>query len=158
MANFERIVNKVLMNEGGYVNDPTDKGGETNFGISKRVYPHVNIKNLSKNQAKAIYKKDYWDEIKGNDIVSDEVAYEIFDTAVNMGVRTSSKLVQIAINVYPDGDIGQKTLKAINTTNEELLIAKFKLAKIARYVYLVRKRPKNQKYLYGWLNRSFERL
>lgn len=153
MADFKKAIDKVLVNEGGYVNDPKDSGGETKFGISKRAYPNVDIKNLTTDEAKAIYKKDYWDKIKGDDIDDDLVAYEIFDTAVNMGARTSSKLAQIVVGAYPDGYIGAKTLEKINAMDVELLVSKFRLSKIARYLYLVKKRPSNKKYLYGWINR-----
>ena len=153
MANFDKAVEKVLVNEGGYINDPDDKGGETKFGISKRAYPNIDIKNLTTDEAKAIYKKDYWDKIKGDEIVSDEIAYEIFDTAVNMGARTSSKLAQIVVGAYPDGYIGAKTLEKLNSVDVELFVTKFKLSKIARYTYLVKKNPVNKRFLFGWINR-----
>lgn len=153
MANFDKAIEKVLINEGGYVNDPADSGGETKFGISKRAYPSVDIKNLTADEAKAIYKKDYWDKIKGDDIADDVVAYEIFDTAVNMGVRTSTKLVQIVVGAVPDGILGAKTLAAINETDVELLVVKFKLSKIARYTHLAKTNPKNRKFFFGWINR-----
>ena len=57
---FDEIIEVVLEHEGGYVNDPHDAGGETNFGIAKRWYPDVDIKNLTKEQAKKIYHQDYW--------------------------------------------------------------------------------------------------
>ena len=154
MAKFENVIDKVLVNEGGYVNDPKDRGGETKFGISKRAYPNVDIKNLTIDEAKAIYKKDYWDKIKGDEIKDELVAYEIFDTAVNMGVRTSSKLVQMVVGSHPDGIIGPKTLEKINNMDVKLLVSKFRLSKIARYVYLVKKRPANRKFLLGWINRA----
>jgi len=153
VANFENAIDKILVNEGGYVNDPTDRGGETKFGISKRAYPHIDIKNLTTQGAKDIYKKDYWDKVKGDDIADDLVAYEVFDTAVNMGVRTSSKLLQMVVGSHPDGVIGSKTLEKINAMDVELLVSKFRLTKIARYMYLVKRRPANKKYLAGWINR-----
>jgi len=153
MANFENVIKKVLVNEGGYVNDPKDSGGETKFGITKRTYPNVDIKNLTIAEAEAIYKRDFWDRLKGDDIASDDVAYEIFDTAVNMGVRTSSKLAQMVIGAYPDGIIGQKTLEELNGADVELFVAKFKLSKVARYTYLAKKYPKNRKFFFGWINR-----
>ena len=61
MKNFNEIIEQVLEHEGGYVNDPKDLGGETKYGITKRFYPDVDIKNLTVEQAKEIYKKDYWD-------------------------------------------------------------------------------------------------
>lgn len=153
MANFDKVIDKVLINEGGYVNDPHDSGGETNFGISKRAYPNVNIKELTTAGAKSIYKKDYWDKVKGDDIANDLVAYELFDTAVNMGVRTASKLIQAVADVHPDGFIGNKSLKAINNMDIETLITKFKLVKIARYLHIVKRNSKNRKFFFGWVNR-----
>jgi len=150
---FKNSVEKVLVSEGGYVNDPNDRGGETKFGISKRAYPNTDIKNLTVDQAKEIYKRDYWDKVKADDILSDTISYELFDTAVNMGVRTASKLAQMVCDAYPDGFIGKNTLTLINEMDEELFIAKFKIAKIARYAYLVKKRPSNRKFLFGWINR-----
>ena len=154
MADFNEAVEKTLVNEGGYVFDKDDRGGETNFGISKRAYPNVDIKNLTIAGAKEIYKRDYWDRVRGDEIKSQKVAFELFDTAVNMGVRTSSKLIQGCVRVTPDGAIGIKSLEAINATNEEILLLRFKLAKIARYTYLAKKRPENRKFLLGWINRT----
>ena len=153
MAKFENVIDRILVNEGGYVNDPNDRGGETNFGISKRSYPNVDIKNLTVNQAKEIYKKDYWDKVKGDDITSEHIAYELFDTAVNMGARTASKIAQAVCASHPDGFIGVNTLKLLNGMDEELFVTKYKLAKIARYAYLVKTRPANRKFLFGWINR-----
>ncbi len=154
MADFNKAIEKTLINEGGYIDDPSDKGGETKFGISKRAYPDVDIKNLTINGAKTIYKRDYWDKIKADDINSQAVANDLFDTAVNMGARTASKILQGCANTHPDGYIGANSLKAINATNEELLLLRFKLAKIARYAYITKKRPENKKYLLGWINRT----
>ena len=154
MADFNEVIDKTLVNEGGYVNDPSDRGGETKYGISKRSYPSVDIKNLTTDEAKAIYKRDYWDKVKGDEIASQKVAFELFDTAVNMGVRTSSKLMQGCVGSHPDGIIGNKTLEAINSVDEELLLLRFKLAKIARYAYITKKRPANKKFLLGWINRT----
>ena len=153
MANFNYCIEKVLVNEGGYVNNKNDSGGETNFGISKRAYPDLDIKNLSREKAKEIYKRDYWDRIKGDDITDDEIAFEILDTCVNMGVRTGTKLVQFVLGAKTDGILGNKTLFLVNSADQELFISKFKLAKISRYMYIVKKNPKNKVFLAGWLNR-----
>ena len=62
LTKFEDIIEITLHHEGGYVNDPDDLGGETNFGIAKRFYPDVDIKNLTKDEASDIYRRDYWDK------------------------------------------------------------------------------------------------
>jgi len=154
MADFNKAIEKTLVNEGGYVFDPDDAGGETKYGISKRYYPSVDIKNLTQDEAKAIYKRDYWDRLKADDIESQNVAFDLFDTAVNMGVRTASKIMQLCVDSHPDGIIGAKTLHNINNTQEELLLLRFRVAKIARYVHITQIRPKNKKYLIGWINRT----
>ncbi len=156
MANFDESIEITLKHEGGYVNDPSDNGGETNFGISSRAYPNIDIKNLTEDKAKTIYKQDYWDKLKADEIESQNVASALFDTAVNMGVRTASKMIQSCVDTQTDGFVGAKSLKAINATNEELLLLRFKLAKIARYAYITEKRPANKKYLLGWINRTLK--
>ena len=65
---FETVVHMVLEHEGGYVNHPSDPGGETKYGISKRAYPDVDIAELTKDDAADLYKRDYWDRIKGDDL------------------------------------------------------------------------------------------
>lgn len=85
-GNFEKAVEVVLDFEGRYYeNDPTDPGGETKFGISKKAYPDVNIKDLTEEQAKEIYYRDYWQKT-GCDELSYPLDIVIFDTAVNMGI------------------------------------------------------------------------
>lgn len=83
---FEECVNHVLRWEGGYSNDPNDPGGETNFGISKRSYPKLDIKHLTRDQAKQIYFVDYWQAV-GADKMPDGLNLLTFDTAVNCGVK-----------------------------------------------------------------------
>lgn len=82
---FDKAIKVVLAHEGGYVNDPNDLGGETNFGISKRSYPTVDIKNLTREQAVEIYRGDWWERYRYGDIEDLDVATKVFDLAVNMG-------------------------------------------------------------------------
>src|SRR5262245_64575336 len=107
MAAFEPAVAKTLIREGGsrFTDDPNDHGGATKYGISQRAYPNVDIRNLTEDQAKAIYKRDYWDKVGGDSIASQLVAENIFDTAVNMGVTTAVKLVQMTLGVGIDGKV-----------------------------------------------------
>ena len=154
MANFDKAISKVLKNEGDYVVDPDDSGNETKYGISKRAYPELDIKNLTLQKAKEIYKRDYWDRIKADDIASNSVAYEIFDFAVNSGVITAVKLAQMVLDIKTDGIVGKVTLSHLNSIDEEKFIANYKLAKISRYVYLAQRYPKNRKFLLGWIKRA----
>jgi lysozyme family protein len=95
--------------EGGYVNDPADPGGETKFGISKRSYPSLDIKSLTRDQVKPIYKADFWGPA-GCDAVPDELKYPLFDFAVNSGPRRAVKTLQKRLGVVADGSLGPKTL------------------------------------------------
>jgi lysozyme family protein len=86
MADFIKAISKVLHIEGGYVNDPDDKGGETKYGISKRSYPNEDIKNLTLARAKMLYKRDFWDKVGGDLINDQQIADMLVDAAVNEGV------------------------------------------------------------------------
>ena len=90
---YKEIISQVLKHEGGYVNDPTDMGGETNFGITKRWYPDLDIKNLTKEDAIEIYKKDYWDRYKLDEMPTN-LQHIYFDMVVNMGARNAGKIMQ----------------------------------------------------------------
>ena len=115
---FEEIIKSVLKHEGGYVNDPDDAGGETNFGIAKRWYPNVDIKNLTIEQAKKIYHTDYWRPSKCDE-VPPQLRHIYFDMCVNFGRSGAVKVLQQAANsknkdkIDVDGGMGPATLKAI---------------------------------------------
>lgn len=93
MTDFDRAFEIVVGLEGGYVNDPNDPGGETKFGISKRAYPNVDIKNLSLIDAKDLYWRDYW--VAGCcDIYEWPMSLFVFDASVNQGVNAGATLAQ----------------------------------------------------------------
>ena len=94
---FDEIIEKVLEHEGGYVNDPDDAGGETKYGIAKRWYPDVDIKNLTKEQAKKIYHTDYWRRGKCDELPS-QLRHIYFDMCVNFGRGGAVKVLQQAAN------------------------------------------------------------
>ena len=98
--------------EGGYVNDPNDPGGETKYGISKRAYPNVDIANLTMDQAKQIYEKDYW-QVARCDLCPPTLAILVFDAAVNNGPGSAIVWLQQAVGVQADGNIGPVTQAAI---------------------------------------------
>src|SRR6516225_9079499 len=94
MLSFGIDMTFVFKWEGGYVNDPNDPGGETNWGISKRACPNVDIKNLTRQAAQELYQRDYWNAIDG-DALEPALACAALDTAINMGVaRAKQFLVQ----------------------------------------------------------------
>ena len=97
LVEFDEIIEVVLHHEGGYVNDPDDPGGETNFGIAKRSHPDVDIANLTKDGAKEIYKEHYWDKNKVEDLPAN-LRHIYFDMCVNQGKGRAVKILQRAAN------------------------------------------------------------
>jgi len=95
MSDFDAAIAFVIAQEGGYVNDPRDPGGETKFGISKRAYPTLDIANLTVDDAKAIYKRDYWDALNLDSRPQGE-ALAILDTAVNCGIGRAQTFIKAA--------------------------------------------------------------
>jgi lysozyme family protein len=106
----------VLDQEGGYTTDPNDPGGETNFGISKKAYPTLDIKNLTVDQAKDIYKRDYWAPCRCDNLPF-AYAVAMFDMAVNQGTGTAIKTLQETFGVVADGVIGPDTMAAVKAAN-----------------------------------------
>lgn len=108
---FERAVDLILKHEGGYVDHASDPGGRTNFGISQRAYPDLNIKELTRYEAIDIYRSDYWlccqcDKMPGG------IGLSVFDFAVNAGNARAIRTLQYVLGVAVDGVIGPKTLAA----------------------------------------------
>lgn len=122
--NFDKAFERLIGHEGGYVNDPRDPGGETKFGISKRSYPAEDIKGLTLERAKAIYRRDFWG-VAGCDAVPDAMKFDLFDMAVNSGPVTAIKTLQRSAGVTPDGLLGPITLQALNSTPAPRLVARF---------------------------------
>ncbi|HWV15512.1 MAG TPA: glycosyl hydrolase 108 family protein [Cellvibrio sp.] len=157
MASYNDAIVITLAREGGsrFTDIANDRGGATKYGISQAAYPTLDIPNLTEQQARDIYKRDYWDRIRGDDIQSQIIAENIFDTAVNMGTRTASRLVQITLSITPaDGIIGSESLAVINQQDEKNFVAYFTLAKIARYAKICMDDRSQSKFLLGWINRA----
>jgi lysozyme family protein len=175
MANstFDPAFEKVILNEGRYVNDPQDPGGETYKGVSRnnwsswRGWQNIDLAkrrpdfpaNLEKDidlqsAVKDFYLNAFWNQIQGDRLADQSVANSIFDFAVNAGVKTSVSLAQMVVGTDPDGVVGDITIKAINDFDPDYFLASFTLAKIARYITIVKKRPTSQKYFYGWTCRA----
>ena len=114
---FSEALEIILHHEGGYVNHPKDPGGETNLGVTKRVYEDFGgekeMKDLTKEDVEPIYKKNYWDRVKGDDL-PEGLDLSIFDFAVNAGPGRAAKFIQRLVNTTVDGGIGPNTLKCIN--------------------------------------------
>ncbi len=116
MVTFEEAFQRLLGNEGGYINDPTDPGGETNWGISKRSYPNVDIKNLTKEGAKEIYMKDFWMPLME---APSMIKFQMFDFAVNSGIGTAIRKLQTIVGVAEDGSWGPLSKAALLEMNSD---------------------------------------
>lgn len=148
---FDQAVEIVLDFEGGYVNDPSDPGGETKFGISKRSYPNVDIRNLTKETASEIYKKDYWDAMHC-DKLPEGLRLSVFDCAINQGVRRSTWILQTVSRVSADGKIGPQTIYAIEKADSASLLIDFLTERQLHYTRL----STFDRYGRGWTRRIFE--
>lgn len=120
--NFKKCLEIILHHEGGYVNHPKDPGGETNLGVTKRVYEEhggtKDMKDLTVEDVAPIYKKGYWDKLKGDDLPSG-LDLCVFDFGVNAGPGRAAKYLQNMIGTTPDGGIGPMTLEALANYVEE---------------------------------------
>lgn len=159
MANFKEYFPHLIKLEGGYVNDKNDKGGKTKYGITEDVWKRFgdaskSIQDITIDDAEKITKSQYWDKVKGDDIISQSVAEVIADWAYNSGVSTALKYAQRIVNVEDDGKIGPKTLQAINKFNSKELFEQLKSKRESFYRAIVFNNPSQSKFLKGWLNRN----
>ena len=158
MSKFDEIIEVVLEHEGGYVNDPKDPGGETNYGIAKRSHPDVDIKNLTKEGAKEIYKEVYWDKNKVESL-PEELWHIYFDMCVNQGKSRAVKIIQRAVNgkggsLDVDGGLGPMTIAAIGKSRVEL--DRVRAYRVKYYSDLVTKKPDLERFYFGWFKRALE--
>ena len=151
--NFDQAFTKLLGAEGGYTCNPADPGGETNWGISKRSYPDVDIKALTQEQAKSIYMHDYWQPCQ-IELLPEEVQYDMFDAAVNSGNRQAVKFLQKAAGVLDDGILGKITLAACTNTPGYVLSARFNGHRLQFMSAL----PAWDQFSRGWANRIAKNL
>jgi len=116
MSNFSKCLKLVLHHEGGYVNHPKDPGGETNMGVTKRVYEEFggtkDMKDLEFEDVMPIYKKNYWDRVKADDLPAG-LDLCVFDFGVNAGTGRAAKYLQSLVGATADGAIGPNTLKTV---------------------------------------------
>lgn len=120
MDNFSKYIDRILGHEGGYSNrsPDADPGGETKWGISKRSYPNLDIKNLERWQAIEIYRRDFWTPVAS--LTPDPVLqYQLLDTAVNSGMGNATRMLQRAIGVADDGHFGPQSQAKLRYMDRE---------------------------------------
>lgn len=187
MANFEIAYKATMNTEGGYANDPDDKGGETYAGISRKNFPSWlgwgiidQLKsvpnfpgNLEQNQTlnlevKGFYKKCFWDILRLDQFASQPIATELFDLGVNCYTTTAAKFLQRSLNVlnnngqlFPDldvdGNIGGSTLAALPLCNPRDVLSCIVSLQGAYYIGICEKNHTQEKFMKGWVRRAFSR-
>lgn len=151
--NFDQAFDRLISNEGGYVNNPADPGGETNWGISKRSYPTVDIKALTREGAKQIYLADFWNRGRMEEYDA-AIAFQVFDAAVNHGIETAVRLLQRAAGVADDGHIGPVTVAAVKAKSVTDMLMLF----IAYRIKFWTKLSTWATFGRGWANRAADDL
>ena len=168
LTTFEEIIEVVLHHEGGFTDDSKDPGnwtggkegvGElegTKYGISAKSFPDVDIKNLTKDGAKEIYKEHYWD---GNKVesLSEELRHIYFDMCVNQGRGRAVKILQQTANakganIAVDGGMGPMTIAAV----KDVELERVRAYRIKYYADLVTRKPDLEKFYFGWFRRGLE--
>lgn len=187
MADFKSAYDKTMSHEGGYVNDRDDAGGETYKGISRVYHPGwegwriidgtkqapnfpKNLDQLAsvRHMVEGFYKNHYWDPFQGDELPSQPLGEEMFDTGVNMGIKRGVKFLQRGLNylnrngkIFPDmsddGNLGPTTLKNLNKYLErdsiDLLLKIMNVLQASHYLNYMKKSPTQEKYCRGWLKR-----
>lgn len=180
MSTFEQAIPHILNHEGGYVDNPNDVGGATNFGISLRFladYPHMgdfdgdgdvdaqDIQIMTFEDAVEIYRTAWWEKYGYGRVVDQTIATKLFDLSVNMGSKRAHILIQQALNsafglnLPTDGILGPVSINAINSAvdghGEQALLDAFCDVAWAFYQNIVSRRPASAVFLKGWKRRAF---
>jgi len=166
--------------EGGYVDDPNDSGGATNWGVTERVaraHGYTgDMRDLPKEKATEIAKKAYWDVMYLDQIaeLSEDIALEIFDTGFNAGTSRAGKFLQRAVNVFNrrgvdyddivvDGAVGPNTAKALKAfldkrgdDGEVVIMRALNALQGEFYIALAERREKDETFVYGWFSHRVE--
>jgi len=184
MANFYDAFSKTLKHEGNYSNHPNDRGGETWKGVARRLWPEWKgwsfvdemkkqpdfPNNLTESleldrYVKDFYKENFWDRFKGDLFEGQDIAEEVFDTGVNMGMKRAIKFLQEACNLLNrcerdyadmpiDGIVGATTLDVVNShPRPKNLLKLLNVLQAMQYVKLARESESQEVFLNGWLNR-----
>lgn len=176
MAAFQQAFQITLGNEGTYSNNPADSGGMTYCGISRNNFPNCSCWSIidsspasswKQNQelaqiVKDLYKKEFWDHFLGDEIASQEIANELFDTSVNMGMKVEGQFLQRALNsinivgtdLTVDGVIGQGTIhyaNLLNATQTKVVVRILNSLQCAKYLSITENNKTQRRFMVGWV-------
>lgn len=162
MSAFQKALEYVLANEGGYSNHENDRGGATQYGIIQSEYSRwlkrpatiQDMKSITKAIAGKIYYEWYWKPLKCDEIYGEAKAICIFDMGVNRGIGWPPKKIQAICNVEQDGVIGPLTLRALNSLSDEYFVEEFSKIAEKSYEAIVRHNPSQRVFLKGWKRRA----
>ncbi|MGH9536107.1 MAG: glycoside hydrolase family 108 protein [Terriglobales bacterium] len=173
MADFSQALPFVLNHEGYYSNAAGDTGGETWRGVSRNNWPQwegwaiIDAYEHDSNFPRCLralptldslvavfYRSQFWEPVRGDQIVDQDIATRVLDAAVNCGVRQAAKLIQRAAGVADDGMVGPVTLAAINGADPATLLAAFRAQRVSLYQAIAANHPQDQQFLEGWLRRA----
>ena len=160
MADYTKLVPKIKKWEGGFSNNPKDKGGATNKGVTLATYRMVygknktvnDLKNISDKEWEHIFKIYYWDKWKGDDIKNQSIADILVDWVWMSGCGTIKKIQEL-FGLKADGIVGQKTISCINSQNQEEAFKKIWNRRKKFYDSLVARNPPQKVFLKGWMGR-----
>jgi lysozyme family protein len=142
-----------LFCEGGLTNDPHDPGGLTNFGIDQRDHPDIDIRHLTRDAAIEIYRTQYWVKSKSDQITS-SISIQYADAAINMGIHEAAILLQEALDINADGDVGPVTIAAANKHASVETLIEFAARRADRYA----KTDGVERFGLGWFRRTMNAL
>lgn len=184
MANFNESFRITFEKEGGYCNNPNDKGGETIFGISRRYHPewagwnavdmtkqfcvaeegtkefneeltnHLKLNGTIQKQKLEFYKDKFWNVLKLDDVKNQKIANAIFDASVNHDPADAAKMAQNALGICADGIVGSKTIEALNSAEEFRFLRAFTVNRIRHYKSIVSRDVSQSVFLSGWIRRA----
>lgn len=144
---------KTLHNEGGYTDNPADRGGPTNMGITEADIPDIDIKTLTIAQAETYYLEHFWKQFYSQ-IESQDIANKLFDMGFLFGVGTATIFLQTCLKIEPtDGIVGPHTLEAINAADPVSLLTAFKSLLVTHALNIGAKDETQRQFVKGWLSR-----
>ncbi len=151
--NADDIITAIVQREGGFVNDPADAGGPTNWGITQSTLAHYRMRPLSITEARAIYRERYIVGPGFNAITDERLLELVVDSAVQHGVVGAVRLLQAALGVAVDGVFGDATKAALAGATPGQLWIKLAAERVAYYGRIITDKPVNAKFAAGWLAR-----
>jgi len=170
-VNFDEAVKILLVDEGGFTDDSRDRGGITNYGITKAtlleaieadiVPRETTIRTLTKSNAIDIYSEFYWKRLNLDKIDAQSIANKILNVSVNVGLHWGVILLQRAVHaatgdvLEEDGILGPKTLEAVNSAPAASLLAAYRSEQAGYYRSIVTKDDSQSCFLNGWISRAY---